>query len=257
MNLKYIDIHSHLNFPEFDNDRKEIISKMLEREIGTITVGTDFETSSSAVELAEKYPNIWATVGIHPTHDADPLLLEEFLSSPKVVGIGECGLDYGKAGIIADEEKEMQKRIFEVQIELASKYNLPIMIHARNSNEDILRILNEKKKIFPNLRGNAHFFSGSIEQAYMYISLDFSVSFTGVITFARDYDEVVRSVPLENIMSETDSPFVSPLSCRGKRNTPLNIIEIVEKIGEIKGLLDNSQDKIILKNAVAKWGLVW
>jgi TatD DNase family protein len=266
---KYIDIHSHINFPEYDADREALITRMKEAGVATITVGTSLETSRSAVALADQYDNIFACVGIHPAestmtdivnsnqHSFDQLAFEELIMHPKVVAVGECGLDYGRDGVVTEESKARQIALFEQQIEFAVKHDKPIMIHARSSNTDIIEILKNKKAIHgAQLRGNAHFFSGTKEQADAYGSLDFSVSFTGVLTFTHDYDEVVRHVPLENMMSETDSPFVSPVPYRGKRNEPTWVIEVAKKIAEIKGLDEQETYKVLLKNAVAKFKIV-
>ena len=183
---------------------------------------------------------------------------EELVKSPKVVAIGECGLDYGRDGSLDDKSKETQKILFRQHIDFAVNHDKPIMIHARNATNDILDILSEKKSEYgEKLRGNAHFFTGTKEEAQAYFDLDFSVSFTGVVTFARDYDETIRFVPMDRLMSETDSPFVAPEPYRGKRNEPLYVIEVVKKLAEIKGMPEDEVCKEILKNAVAKWNLVW
>jgi TatD DNase family protein len=259
--IKYIDIHSHLNFPDYDNDREEVIFRMKENGIGTITIGTSLESSRSAVEQSRQHENLWAAIGVHPGDDADAdfdeLEFEKLVQDPKVVAFGECGLDYGKSGVIEEDEKRRQKALFEKQINFASKWNKPLMIHARSSNADILEILVSKKKEWgENLKGNAHFFTGSVDEAKKYFDLDFSISFTGVITFARDYDEVVRFAPLSLIMAETDAPFVSPVPWRGKRNEPSYVIEVVKKIAEIKGQEEHILRDILKENAVAKFGLV-
>ena len=267
MVIKYIDIHSHLNFPEYDADREEVIARMKEKGVATITIGTSLETSRSAVALAEQHENVFACIGIHPT-EVDKVTgmtahfsrqnFEELVKSPKVVAIGECGLDYGRDGSLDDKSKETQKILFRQHIDFAVNHDKPIMIHARNATNDILDILSEKKSEYgEKLRGNAHFFTGTKEEAQAYFDLDFSVSFTGVVTFARDYDETIRFVPMDRLMSETDSPFVAPEPYRGKRNEPLYVIEVVKKLAEIKGMPEDEVCKEILKNAVAKWNLVW
>ena len=264
---KYIDIHSHLNFPDYDADRGEVIARMRKQGVATITIGTSLETSQSAVALAEQHENIFACIGIHPT-EIDPITgitahfprqhFEELVKHPKVVAVGECGLDYGREGVIDEKQKETQRILFRQHIDFAVQHNLPIMIHARNSSADILEILTFKKSEYGDkLRGNAHFFTGNPAEAQQYIDLGFSVSFTGVITFAQDYDETIKSVPLESLMSETDSPFVTPTPYRGKRNEPTYVIEVVRKLAEIKGIPEEEAAQVFLKNAVAKFNLVW
>lgn len=258
--IKYIDIHSHLNFPEYDTDREEVITRMKEVGVATITIGTSFETSRSGVELANSTENIYAAIGIHPVDELDiefeEKILEELVGNKKVVAIGECGLDYGRSGIIEESEKNRQKKLFELQLDFAAKWKKPVMIHARNSNADILDILESKKKEYgESLAGNAHFFTGSVDYARRFLNINFSISLTGVITFARDYDEAIRFVPIENMMAETDAPFVAPIPYRGKRNEPTYVIEVVKKIAEIKSLDFDKTAEMLKNNAVAKFNL--
>ncbi len=262
MEIKYIDIHSHLNFPEYDADREEVIARMKEQGVATITVGTSLETSQSAAALAEQHENIFACIGIHPVDEENPYFDEEAFSKivthPRVVAIGECGLDYGREGTIEDDAKKKQMDLFQKQIDFAVKHDKPVMIHGRSANRDIIDVLKAKKQEYGDkLRGNCHFFSGSIEEAREYHALDFSTSFTGVVTFTHDYDEVVRSVPIEQLMSETDAPFVSPKPYRGKRNEPTYVIETAKKLAEINGLDEETALKALVSNAVAKFKLVW
>jgi TatD DNase family protein len=258
--IKYIDIHSHLNFEDFDSDREEVISRMEDAGVATITIGTSVETSKSGVILAKSYENIFAAVGIHPGDEKEAEyeedIFEELAKDPKVVSVGECGLDYGRSGLMDEEEKKRQKKLFERQIDFAVKWNKPLMLHARNSNRDILDILEVKKKEYgERLQGNAHFFTGSVEEAARFLHIDFSISLTGVITFARDYDEAIRYVPIKAIMAETDAPYVAPIPWRGKRNEPVYVIEVVRKIAEIKGLDFEKTAEILRGNAVAKFNL--
>lgn len=259
--IKYIDIHSHLNFPEYDADREEVINHMKETGVATITIGTAIETSISAVELANKNENIYACIGIHPVDDQkapfDEKIFEGLVNDPKVVAIGECGLDYGRAGKIEEGDKVRQKKLFELHVDFAAKWGKPIMIHARSSNADILDILESKKREHGDkLKGNAHFFTGSVDEARRFFHIDFSISLTGVITFARDYDEAIRFAPIESLMAETDAPFVAPIPYRGKRNEPAYVVEVVKKIAEIKGLGFEETAEILRKNAVAKFNLL-
>jgi TatD DNase family protein len=237
--FKFFDAHSHLNLPEFDKDREEQIRKLEDADIGTITIGVDKATSGFAAELGQKSPNLYAGIGLHPTdtdeeYDAD--YFENLIKDPKVVCVGECGLDYFRdAG-----KKDKQKEIFIRQIELALKYEKPLMLHCRPSKgtmdayEDALDILESYKNNL-NLKGNAHFFVGDLSIAKRFLALGFTMSFPGVITFARDYDEVIKNIPLGSILSETDSPFAAPAPYRGKRNEPGYVIEVVKKIAEIRG----------------------
>jgi len=259
--LDYIDIHSHLNFPDFDNDREEVIKKMTDEKIGTICIGTDLKISRGCVELASKYKNIWATIGVHPNDSDEDFDKKEF----KIVGIGECGLDYFQLNKLghsvstwtpsAQVEVKRQKILFERQIQFAIQNNLPLMVHCRNSYIDVLDILNFYKKESPELKGNIHFFVGDKEVAKKFIDIDFTISFSGVITFTNDYDEVVKYIPIDKIMVDTDSPFVAPAPFRGKRNEPLYVKEIVKRIAEIKNLDIEIVKKQLVQNAVNTFSL--
>ena len=241
MKPHYIDIHSHINFPEYDIDRELVLLRMKETNTWTITVGTNTETSLSAIKLAEENESVFACVGLHPIDDPHATFDEpafiKMTMHPKVVAIGECGLDFGRKGEIEDQELIRQKGIFESHINLAVKYDKPLMLHVRNAHEDVLDILEAKKKEHGDiLCGNSHFFTGSVDIARRYLDLGFTVSFTGVITFTSDYDEVIKFVPLESMMVETDSPYVAPVPFRGQRNEPIHVNHVVKRIAELKNL---------------------
>ncbi|HUX81033.1 MAG TPA: TatD family hydrolase [Candidatus Paceibacterota bacterium] len=245
MKTHYIDAHCHLQFEQFADDREDIISQMQEQGVAAIVVGCDFESSQKAVVLAEKHEHLYAAIGLHPT-DAGG---EHYAASAyralaahkKVIAIGECGLDYFRPEEVTDAVKDIQKDIFKEHIQLAAERNLPLIIHARPSKgtqdayEDVIKILEEEKRADPRVRGDIHFFVGGIREAEAFIALGFTVSFTAVITFAREYDAVVRAIPLTSILGETDAPYVAPLARRGKRNDPLAVIAVVEKIAELRG----------------------
>ncbi len=233
---------------------------MLESGIRTVVVGTDAKTSAEAVKLAEKYEEgIYASVGLHPTEgeDFDFGYYEDLAKHPKVAAIGECGLDYYRTESPAARLK--QGDVFKKQIELAIKADKPLIVHIReagpptpdsagnvsqyasdgfgagaSAHNKVIGILSLYK--CQELRGDIHFFSGNLEQARAYFDLGFLISFSGVITFARDYDEVIRKAPLDKIMVETDSPFAAPAPYRGKRNEPFYVGEIAEKMAEIRGI---------------------
>lgn len=235
----FFDIHSHIYFPQFDEDREEVISRLEKENVFTISVGTDIVTSEQAVLLCEKSDNLFASIGIHPDdvgkEHFSPADFEKMVEHPKVVAIGECGLDYFRIKSDSYEEKSEQRKDFERQIEFAIKHNKPLMLHVRDAYNDALDILESYKREFGDrLRGNSHFFAGGLEEAKRFLDIGFSLSFTGVLTFAQSYDEVVRYAPLEFIMSETDAPFVSPVPWRGKRNEPVYVKEVVEQIAKIR-----------------------
>ena len=240
MQPKIFDIHSHLNFRDFNNDREDVIKRMQEKNIWTICVGADGKTSQECVELAEKYENIYASVGIHPTeHLGVELLsdLKKLAKHPKVVAIGECGLDFKDRPSRAREGRSFAKQqdLFKKQIELALELNKSLMIHCRDAHDEVIKILKaESYKLKANLRGNIHFFSGTWEQAQKYFDLGFTISFAGPVTFSDQYNETIKNAPMDKIMIETDAPFAAPTPYRGKRNEPIYVIEIAKKIAELK-----------------------
>lgn len=256
---KYFDIHSHLNLLDYSEDLEEVLNRLKETETHTIVVGIDFESSKRAVELADKHEEIYACIGVHPADNPSASFevdkFESLISSSKVVAIGECGLDFFH--IKKEEDFERQKNLFFEQINFAIKHNKPIMIHSRDAYEEILEILEPLAKLYgPKLRGDLHFFTGSLEQAKRYWAIGFTTSFTGVITFARDYDEVIKNAPLDMIMSETDAPWVSPVPYRGKRNEPSYVSEVVKKIAEIRGEDLETVQKALVANTCRMFNLV-
>jgi len=254
---KYFDIHSHLNSSAYQKDFDEVIKRLKETETHTMVVGTDFESSKKAVDLADKYEEIYACIGIHPVDNPSRSFerekFEKLVKHPKTVAIGECGMDFFHADKNIDYDR--QKKLFLDQVKFALVHNKPIMIHARNAYEELLEILEPvKKKYGVTLRGNVHFFAGSAEIAKRFFDIGFTVSFTGVITFARDYDEVIKSAPLNMIMSETDSPYVTPIPYRGKRNEPSYVSEVVKQIAEIRGENDKMVGDILVSNTLSMIG---
>lgn len=252
MSIRYIDAHCHVQFEQYDADREEIIRQMKEQGIVAIVVGCDLESSRKAVALAEKYEHLYASVGLHPNHAGleifDEAVYRALAAHSKVVAIGECGLDYFRPTEVNDNVKRAQKELLGKHIELAASVNNPLIIHCRPSSakategrpsydayQDLITILKEAKAAHPKLHGDIHFFVGGVEEARAFIDLDFTLSFTAVITFARDYDAVIKAIPLASILSETDAPYVAPLTRRGQRNDPLAVMDVVAKIAEIRG----------------------
>ena len=248
--MKYFDSHCHLQFPQYEKDLSEVLERMQEQGVGGIVVGTDLETSRAGIALAEKHDFLWASVGLHPNDKGDFDLpagkagiskYEELAKHPKVVAIGECGLDYYRPTDVNDEVKRKQKNILKEQMRLAGELDLPLIIHSRPSRgtqdayQDLISILTKAKQTFPKLRGDIHFFVGGVFEARALVALGFTISFTAVITFARDYDEVIKAIPLPSILSETDAPYVAPASRRGERNDPLAVEEVAGKIALIRG----------------------
>jgi TatD DNase family protein len=263
---KYIDIHAHVNFKVFEEDHDAVVRRALDNNTWFFNVGTQVDTSRSAVKMAERYQEgVFAVVGLHPIHtDAsfhdkqelgdegseftsrgevfDKNIYREFFKNPKVVAIGECGLDYFHS---SGESLEKQKKAFIEQIELANEVEKPLMLHIRDAYKDALQILKKHAKV----KGVVHFFVGSLEEARGFLDFGFMLSFTGVLTFTHDYDEVVRNTPLDMILTDTDSPYVAPVPYRGKRNEPVYVKEVVKKIAEIKNLPEIDVAKAIVANA--------
>ena len=254
----YFDIHSHINFPEYDADREIVLARMKDTNTYTITVGTDLHSSKSAVELADSHPNAFACIGVHPVDDPsksfEALEFQSLVQNPKVVAIGECGLDYFRLEGDSVSEKQRQKTLFEAQIMFALEHSKALMIHSRSAYEDTLDVLAHFKKEYGDkLFGNVHFFAGDTAIAQKFFDIDFSISCTGVITFTHDYDEVIRYAPLDLLLSETDAPYVSPTPHRGKRNEPIYVAEVVKKIAELRGEDFETVKQAMVANALRRF----
>ncbi len=244
LTMMLIDAHSHLQLKEFDADRAEVIARMRRAGVKTITVGVNETTSRAALVLAEEYPDcLWATVGTHPAdnslNDFNANALRAQAAHPKAVAIGECGLDYYRLKDDAESVKQKQKEVFLAHIAIAEEVKKPLMIHCRpragtdDAYDDLLTELSNSKFQFSSV---VHFFVGSKATAERLRALGCYFTFGGVITFARDYDEAIRAIPLDRILLETDAPFVAPIPHRGKRNEPAFVSEVAKKLAEIKGV---------------------
>jgi len=242
--IKIIDSHTHLSFSNFDEDREEVIDKIKKQGIGCVEVGTTLETSRSAVELANKHDFIWAAVGVHPTEAPTDFPAEEFRAltqNPRVVAIGECGLDYYRKPY----DEVAQKELFKKHIELAKEVGLPLVLHCREAHDDVLDMLKDN----PGLAGTVHFFTGTLEQAKKYIEMGFCIGFDGPITLTCEYDNLIKELPLEKILIETDCPYAAPAPHRGKRNEPVYVVEVAKKIAEIKNISLDEVAEITTQNA--------
>ncbi len=247
--MELIDVHGHLMDAQYDEDVEEVISRAVEGGVkAMICAGTDLMTSRQAVEMSENHDNVFAVIGIHPenvTNEQNSSLedtlceLKTLAKNKKVLGIGEIGLDYHYMQGLSLEEvqkiKDLQMRIFVAQIELANSLNLPIVVHSRDAMGDTLEILKNhplKKKFL------LHCYSGSLESANELMKLGAYFSFGGVTTFknAKNVQEVVKNLPLERIMLETDCPYLSPEPFRGKRNEPKNVVYVADAIAKLKGI---------------------
>ena len=280
MTFRIIDAHTHTQFPEYDTDRDEVIRRALDAGIGMVNVGTDAEMS--------REEGVWATIGIHPTDaqiyaddtqmNADIKKLELLALDKKVVGIGECGLDYFRLENLHEADpRRKQKELFTAQIELAHRVGKPLVLHVRPSAgstdafEDVLDILNNHKELLTRknpgipgisssaqscgfqpkaedadvvLPGICHFFTGTKEIAEKFLDLNFSFTFGGLITYNREFDEVLECISADHLLVETDAPFVAPKSHRGHRNEPAYVAEVAEFLGDFKKI----PQKMFLEN---------
>jgi TatD DNase family protein len=288
---KYIDIHAHTNFIAFEADRDAVISRALEDSTWVINIGTQYDTSKKAVEMTNEYnEGVYACIGLHPIHtgasyhDTDELgddsktftsrgeifdkeKYRELVKLGKVVGIGECGLDYYHMN---EDSIEKQKVAFIAQIELANELGLPLMLHVRNQPApgglaghptdkirnayfDVYELV-KKYSTLGDIKGVSHFFAGSVEDMKRFIEIGICISFAGPITYKPkpeicDYEAVIKATPLEMIMADTDSPYVAPVPHRGSRNEPVYVKDIVAKIAQIKGLNEESVASQVVQNA--------
>lgn len=245
-----MDSHAHLEDEKYDKDREEVIEECKKDLTFLINVGSNILTSKQSIKLAHNYDFIYASVGIHP-HDAQKEFdkveeIERLALQEKVVAIGEIGLDY----YYNDPPKEFQKEVFIKQIRLAKKLNLPIIIHDRDAHGDILDIL--KQEWTKDLRGVFHSYSGSVEMAFQAIEMNFYISLGGPVTFknAKKPKEVVKAVPIEKLLIETDSPYLTPEPYRGKRNTPVYVKFVAEKIAELREMSYEEVCRITAENAI-------
>ena len=239
------DSHCHPQFSQYEKDQEEVLGRAREAGIGLICVGTDYETSKQGIELAQKYESIWATVGLHPNDipdDFEVMIYHNLLRNSKVVAIGEVGLDYYRTP--EPEKQKKQKDVFEQFIDLAQRTKKPVILHFRDSPKGSSgRVHKDALEILPkDIVGASHSFTGSLSEAKEYLNRDMCLGFNGIITFARQYDEVVRYAPLEQILLETDAPFLAPEPYRGQRNEPAYIVKVAKKIAELKNI---SLEKVI------------
>ena len=232
--MKIIDTHTHIYDERFEEDFDIIMKNIEEQMEGIVSIGFDLESSEKSVEYANKYPFIYAVIGFHPdeiegySEEAEKKL-EELAKNPKVLAIGEIGLDYHWM----TRPKEEQWDIFRKQLELARRVNKPVVIHTREAMEDTVNILNE----FPDITGILHCYPGSVETARRMIDR-FYLGIGGVLTFknARKLVDVVKEIPIERLVIETDCPYMAPTPYRGQRNEPIYTEEVVKKIAELKNM---------------------
>src|SRR3989344_5532630 len=247
---RLIDVHTHVQFVAFDGDAKEVIDRALADDIWLVNVGTQKDTSYAAVEMAEKSKEVGEGGSEFTSRGEgfDQDYYKELGKNPKVVAIGECGLDYYR---LDSETKKQQEEVFIKQIELASQIRKPLMIHCRGAFSDLIKILKDKRHLLLSPAGIVHFMSGTKEDAEELLGLGFYFSFGGVVTFTRDYDEVIKYIGLDRIVLETDAPYVAPVPNRGQRNEPSFIVHSSAKIAEILGKTPKEVGETTTKNALA------
>lgn len=267
---RLIDTHSHLNFQAFRQDYDAVIERSLEEEVWMINVGTQFETSRRAVEMAEEYSDgVYAAIGLHPIHLFEHHVDEEetsfnargeefnadsykdlFSRSVKVVAIGEFGLDYFRMPPNEDPDlvKKVQEEVVKQHLILAEEVDKPAMIHCRDAYDDLVRVIEETNY---RGRGEIHSFTGTWAQAKKFLNLGFFVALNGIITFDKTgrSEEVVKNLPLESIILETDAPYLTPAPHRGKRNEPSYVKFVAQKIAEVKGIEVEEVEQVTTENA--------
>ncbi|RLC38695.1 hydrolase TatD [Candidatus Falkowbacteria bacterium] len=272
----FIDTHAHVNFSFFKNDADKVIQNALNENTWIINVGVDYKTSKRTLEYANKYEKgVFAAVGLHPMHLASIRaqgddydfttrgeefnydIYEKLAKFEKAVAIGEVGLDYYHLENSEDinKQKDKQKHAFKLQLMLARRLDLPVIIHCRQAHDDLIDILSDFRKenieLIPKNKpwGVMHCFSGDEDLAWKYFSLGMLISFTGLITFSRQWDDLIRKLPHDKFMIETDCPFMTPEPYRGKRNEPILVKYVAKRIAEIKKLPLEKVAQITTENA--------
>lgn len=264
--LMLIDTHAHVNFKQFDKDREETIGRALGQKIWMVNVGADYKTSEEALKITQIYTEgVYAAVGAHPT-DADKEEFnferyEKLALNKKVVAVGETGLDYFHNK--DKKERAKQEELFLQHLDLARRVNKPLILHCRDAHKELLEIL---KNTLTDERGIIHCFSGTWEEAKEYLELGLLIGLNGIITFstpkaahlggqAHNYDEIIKKIPMESIVLETDCPYLTPIPFRGERNEPAYVKYVAEKIAEIKNLSFVEVANITTENAKALFKL--
>ena len=257
------DSHCHPQMAQYDKDRDEMIRRAFDAGVNMICVGTDLETSRQAIELAQKNEGMWASVGLHPNDNLnekfEPDKYKELLQQEKVVAFGEIGLDYYRTE--KSEDQKFQKERFIQQLELAKELKKPLILHCRDGKSgsmgpayrDMIEILSRGYTING---GVIHSFTGILDEAKRFLDLGLYLGFNGIITFAQQYDEIIREIPLDRIFLETDAPFLTPEPYRGKRNEPVYVTEVAKKIAELKNEPLEKVTEQTTKNCKKLFGLL-
>ncbi|MGC9599632.1 MAG: TatD family hydrolase [Minisyncoccia bacterium] len=289
--MEFFDAHAHTQFSAYDADREAVIRRAEDASVRVVNVGTQRDTSARAVALAEQHAGFYAAVGLHPIHTSrsyhdtdelgggetakgfvsrdevfDPDRYKALALHPKTVAIGECGLDYFRFNKdeSREEQIERQKAAFLAQIAFAREVKKPLMIHCRDAFADLIQLLKENTFGFPaGGPGVIHFFTGTAVDAKQLLDLGFYFTFGGAVTFPPrkgktegDYDAIVKMIPADRLLSETDAPYVAPAPYRGKRNEPAYVVEVVKKLAELKNVSPDAMKERIYQNAVKVFNLL-
>ncbi|MDZ7798579.1 MAG: TatD family hydrolase [Patescibacteria group bacterium] len=250
-----IDTHCHINFEAFNKDYQKVVDEAMAKNMKLITVGSQIETSRQALSIAHQYENVFASVGLHPTHLTDEeFIREEYLElakDSKAVAIGETGLDYYQLWADTPEEeneiKENQKELLKKQIIISQELRKPLILHCRDAYNDLLNVLKKEK----DLKAVVHCYLGNMKFAQNFLDLGLYLGFTGIITFSDDKEliKVIEKMPLERMFIETDAPYLSPEPYRGQRCRPVYVEEVAKKIAEIRGISYQKVASQTTKNA--------
>jgi TatD DNase family protein len=286
MDYRLIDTHCHVHFQAYKEDMDATVERALDRGIGLITVGTQSTTSKNGLALAERYENVWCTIGLHPNHihaqefldenelppgvkedieegggpakiktraeHFDAAYYAELVKHPKVVAVGEFGLDYYRVppGVTVEQMKEDQQAECRAQLQFASQFHKPVVIHCRDAHADQLVLLQEEiDRGGLARRGVIHCFTGTAEEAAAYAQIGFYVSIPGIVTFGKNVQAAVKEIPLSQMLIETDSPYLTPAPNRGQRNEPANVQLVAEKVAELKGVTVEEVEAATTSNA--------
>lgn len=252
-----IDSHAHIDLPDFDADREEVLSRARQQGVTTIiNIGIDLKSSRKSIQIAQSHPDVFTSVGFHPNEsaqikDGDLDQLARLTTEAKVVAIGEIGLDFYRKW----SPHPRQVEAFQQQLAVAEELNLPVIIHSRNASQEVWDILSRWAKATSassRLRGVIHCFSGDIELARRYIELGFLISLAGSLTYPKALDKVrvAQELPLDKLLVETDSPFLAPQLHRGRRNEPSYVALVVDKLAEIKKVPAAQVAEVTAQNAI-------
>lgn len=287
MQFRFIDTHCHVHFQAYKEDMDRVVQRSLDAGVGMITVGTQSTTSRNGLALAEKYEGVWTTIGLHPNHlhaqefadeneldendpqrtagldfvspkiktraeQFDPEYYRELAKHPKVVAIGEFGLDYYRVppGVDVEQMKRDQAESVQAQLTFATEVSKPVVIHCRDAHADQIALL--KAEIANGglaRRGVIHCFTGTAEEAARYREIGFLVSITGIVTFAKSLQAVVKEIPLDHMMIETDAPYLTPNPYRGKRNEPYYVEYVAQTVADLKGISLDEVAQVTTENA--------